>query len=92
MLEVYCHMCVYRKELQSSLGIKDYSTGYCLREALIGRRGDHVEQIVPGYHAYDGSYTSLTLTWRQVKLKVETAVENQCMVRACNTFEHWNQN
>jgi hypothetical protein len=60
-----------------SLGVKDYSAGYCLREALIGRRGDTVEQIIPGYHAYDGSYTCLTLTWRHVKLVVETAVQDQ---------------
>lgn len=60
-----------------SLGIKDYSSGYCLREALIGRQGDQVEQIVPGAHAYDSSYTCLTLTWRHVKLKVETAVQDQ---------------
>lgn len=60
-----------------SLGVKDYSSGYCLREALIGRRGDQVEQIVPSYHAYDGCYTCLTLTWRHVRLKVETAVQDQ---------------
>ena len=28
-----------------------------LREALIGRRGDDTEQIRPGPHTYDGSYT-----------------------------------
>lgn len=59
-----------------SLGIKEYAGGLCLREALIGRKGADDENIVPGPHAYDGSYTSLTLTWRQVKLRVETAVED----------------
>jgi len=59
-----------------SLGIKEYSQGHCLREALIGRQGDDKEQIIPGPHAYDGSYTSLELIWRQIKLRVETAVDD----------------
>jgi len=59
-----------------SLGIKEYSSGCCLREALIGRQGPGDEQVIPQQHAYDGSYTSLELTWRKIKLKVETAVED----------------
>jgi hypothetical protein len=59
-----------------SLGLKTYSTGRCLREALIGRKGKGDEVVVPGPHTYDGSYTALELTWDGVKIKVETAVEN----------------
>ena len=58
-----------------SLGIKSYSTGCCLREALIGRQGKKDEVIVPGPHAYNGSYTSLELEWSDVKIRVETAVD-----------------
>jgi len=59
-----------------SLGFKVYDQGTCLREALIGRRGDSDEKIVPGHHAYDGSYTSLELEWHKLKVRVETAVED----------------
>ncbi len=55
------------------LGLKTYSTGRCLREALIGRKGKGDEVIVPGPHAYDGSYTSLELEWHKTKIRVETA-------------------
>lgn len=58
-----------------SLGIKTYCSGCCLREALIGRKGKNDEKIVPGAHAYDGSYTALELEWNGVKVGVETAVE-----------------
>lgn len=44
-----------------SLGIKSYMEGCCLREALIGRKEKEAEKIIPGPHAYDGSYTSLVL-------------------------------
>jgi hypothetical protein len=58
-----------------SLGFKVYTEGRCLREALIGRQGKNDEQIVPGPHAWDGSYTELTLTWRGLQVRVETATE-----------------
>ena len=54
-----------------SLGIKEYSTGQCLREVLIGR-----DDVIPGPHAYDGSYTCLTVAWHKLKMRVETAVED----------------
>ena len=57
-----------------SLGIKSYATGQTLREALIGRKGRGDEIIVPGPRSYDGAYTSLVLTWQDVKVQVETAV------------------
>jgi len=69
-----------------SLGIKSYMSGTCLREALIGRRGkgegggtggaQGLETVLPGPHSYDGSFTSLELEWDAVKVRVETAVEN----------------
>jgi putative isomerase len=61
-----------------SLGIKSYMEGLCLREALIGRVGNAVkgvEEIQPGPHAYDGSFTSLELEWFDVRIRVETAVD-----------------
>ncbi|HEX8552262.1 MAG TPA: trehalase family glycosidase [Abditibacteriaceae bacterium] len=59
------------------LGIKEYRDGGHLREALIGRLGDDAETVVPGLRAWDGSYTSLTLTWRGVELSVETATDGE---------------
>ncbi|MFU8780764.1 MAG: MGH1-like glycoside hydrolase domain-containing protein [Kiritimatiellia bacterium] len=58
-----------------SLGVKSYSTARCLREGLIGRKGKGDEVIVPGPRSYDGSCTSLDLTWQDVQVGVETAVE-----------------
>ncbi|MFO7821088.1 MAG: trehalase family glycosidase [Lentisphaeria bacterium] len=68
-----------------SLGVKVYSTGCCLREALIGRQGKGSENVVPGPRSYDGTYTSLELSWGEKKvhekdyagaeLKIETAVD-----------------
>jgi len=68
-----------------SLGVKVCSTGCCLREALIGRKGKRDEIVVPGPRSYDGTDTSVELEWGGVKvkekewpgakLKIETAVD-----------------
>lgn len=58
-----------------SLGLKSYREGTCLREALIGRTAKDAEAIRPGPHAYDGSFTSLELTWGGTRMRVETAAE-----------------
>jgi hypothetical protein len=65
------------------LGIKEYRDGGHLREALIGRLGQDAETVVPGPRAWDGSYTSLRLTWRGVEIEVETATDGEdwlCLV------------
>ncbi len=41
--------------------------------ALIGRQGKDEERVVPGPHAYDGSYTDLTLDWRGHKIRLQSA-------------------
>ncbi len=43
-----------------------------LEDVLIGRRTAGAEKVFPGAHAWDGSYTSLNLTWRGHSLKVES--------------------
>lgn len=60
-----------------SLGVKLYSTGCCLREALIGRKGRNDEVVVPGPRSYDGTYTSLDVEWGGAKVRVETAVDGE---------------
>jgi hypothetical protein len=44
-----------------------------LKEAFISSRGNRPEKITPGYKAYDGSYSDLTVEWNGVKFKVESA-------------------
>ncbi|HBT94486.1 MAG TPA: hypothetical protein DEB23_09665 [Chitinophagaceae bacterium] len=61
-----------------NLAIKDHS-GNILEETLIGR--DHYgskERVIPGPHAYDGSYTELEFEWHNIKLRVQsTSVNNE---------------
>ena len=71
---VLSHVCL-PDGFAISLGIKTYSTGLCLREALIGRKGEKEEKIIPGEHAYDGSFTSLEMEWSDAEIRVETAVD-----------------
>jgi putative isomerase len=44
-----------------------------LKEAYISCRGVRPEVITPGYKAYDGSYSELTISWNGMKFKVESA-------------------
>jgi hypothetical protein len=56
-----------------NLGFKFYNTGQILRESLIGRFGEGVEQIHPGPRSYDGSYTELTLRCADHELLIQSA-------------------
>lgn len=56
-----------------TLGIKDYQTGLHLNEVLIGRFEQDAEKVVPSYHAFDGSYTELELSWQGSSYQIETA-------------------
>lgn len=44
-----------------------------LSDALIGRQGQNVEQVFPGPHAWNGSYTDLRLTWHGVDVRIQSA-------------------
>jgi hypothetical protein len=49
-----------------------------LKEAFISSRGNRPEKITPGYKAYDGSYSELTVEWNGLKFRVESAtIEKQ---------------
>ncbi len=56
-----------------NLGLREYVGRQNLKAALIGRRGENEERIHPGPHAYDGSYSELTLKWRGNELLVQSA-------------------
>lgn len=51
-----------------------------LKEPLIGRYGKNVEQIRPGAHSYDGSYTQLEIKWQQLHARIESATQNDDLV------------
>lgn len=53
--------------------LKEYVGRQYLKEALIGRHGEYEERIIPGPHAYDGSYTELHITWQNVEVIVQSA-------------------
>lgn len=62
--------------LEIRLGVKKASaenTDAFLDAALIGRKTPDAETVFPGPRSYDGRYTELTLDWRGVRLKLETA-------------------
>ena len=51
-----------------------------LSDALIGRQTPGAEQVVPGPHAWDGSYTDLTLEWMGHELRIQSAHDGSDMV------------
>jgi Mannosylglycerate hydrolase MGH1-like glycoside hydrolase domain len=51
-----------------------------LSDALIGRQGQEVERVVPGPHAWDGSYTELRLSWRGHNVRLQSAHEGKDLV------------
>jgi hypothetical protein len=60
------------------LGLKHNTTLYgdeFLPGALIGKMGPRDEQVVPGPHSWDGSYTDLQVTWRGYVWRLQSAHE-----------------
>jgi putative isomerase len=58
------------------VGLKHNSTLYSdafLGEALIGRQTPGAEQVFPGPHSWEGSYTDLRLSWKGHDLRLQTA-------------------
>ncbi len=60
-----------------------------LATALIGRRGEGVEEIVPGPHTWDGSYTQLTIRWEKLHARVETAAAGDELVVLVTPLEEF---
>ena len=58
------------------VGLKHNSTLYSdafLGDALIGRQTPGAEQVFPGPHSWEGSYTDLRLSWKGHSLRLQTA-------------------
>jgi putative isomerase len=51
-----------------------------LSDSLIGRQGPGLEQVVPGPHAWDGSYTDLRLSWQGHNIRIQSAHEGKDLV------------
>ena len=51
-----------------------------LSDALIGRQGQGVEQVFPGPHTWNGSYTELRLSWRDISLDLQSAHDGDDLV------------
>jgi putative isomerase len=60
-----------------------------LKEAFISSRGSRPEKVTPGYKAYDGSYSELTVEWNGVKFRIESATtEYQDLVLLVTPIEN----
>ena len=56
-----------------NLELLNHQLGDTLKESLIGREGyDSKEHVIPGPHAYDGSYTELIVDWKSIRVKVQS--------------------
>jgi len=65
------------------IGIKDQGTegsDSFLSAALIGRQGKDEERVLPGNHAYDGSYTDLKLMWRGREIRIQSGHDGEDLV------------
>jgi len=58
-----------------------------LATPLIGRLGRAAEQVFPGAHAWDGSYTDLRLTWRHSSLRIQSAHDGDGLVILATPIE-----
>lgn len=63
-----------------NVAFKEYREGHYLKETLIGRFTNEygrepAETAFPGIHAFDESYTEMTLKWRDMEIKVESTIE-----------------
>ncbi|RPJ02202.1 MAG: hypothetical protein EHM31_03695, partial [Candidatus Aminicenantes bacterium] len=66
-----------------SLHLVSHQTGDILSEALPGRSDDgKKERVIPGPHAWDGSYTEVVVEWQSISIRVQTAAEgNELFLR-----------
>jgi putative isomerase len=65
------------------VGLKHNSTlngDRYLGDALIGRLEPGAEKVTPGPHAWDGSYTDLSIEWKGHKWRVESAHDSNDLV------------
>ena len=60
------------------LQLINHQSGDTLKEALIAREEfGSKEHVIPGPHAYDGSYTELVVEWQGISVRVQSAAKNE---------------
>jgi hypothetical protein len=65
------------ESLAIDLQLIDHQSGDTLKETLIGREEfGSKEHVIPGPHAYDGSYTELIVEWHKIRVKIQSAAKN----------------
>jgi hypothetical protein len=72
------------------VGMKHNTTLYgdaYLGDVLIGRQEKGAEVVTPGPHAWDGSYTDLTVEWKGHKWRVESAHAGEDLVLLVTPLE-----
>ncbi len=68
-----------------NIAFKEYREGHYLKETLIGRFTNEygrepAETAFPGIHAFDESYTEMTVKWCDMEIKVESTVDNDELI------------
>ncbi len=69
-----------------NVAFKEYREGHYLKETLVGRFSDEyrrmeAEVAFPGVHAFDDSYTEMTVNWCDMEILVESAtVEDELVL------------
>lgn len=68
-----------------NVAFKEYQEGHYLKETLVGRFTNEygrepAETAFPGFHAFDDSYTEMTLRWCGMEIRVESSVEQDELV------------
>ncbi|MBQ4580219.1 MAG: hypothetical protein IJA83_06115 [Clostridia bacterium] len=68
-----------------NLAFKEYREGHYLKETLVGRfvneyGREPAETAFPGAHAFDESYTEMSLSWCDLEIRVESAVVGDDLV------------
>src|ERR1700722_140068 len=58
-----------------------------LDNALIGRLSKNSEQVIPGPHAWDGSFTDLRIAWKGQNWRIQTAHEGHDLVLLATPLE-----
>jgi putative isomerase len=56
-----------------NLRLVSHQTGDTLKEALPARGDDGAERVIPGPHAWDGSYTEVEVDWQGIRIGVRSA-------------------
>ena len=71
-----------------SIGFKEYLWGSVLTHTLIGQPGANAPEVFAGPHCYDGSYSLQDLSWKRLKIRIESAWEDQDLYLRISLLEN----